>query len=502
MRFSDHTTTTTTTSRNRVQGTVSCAYQVFFLPLVALWSFESASVVALAPVGTLVRRHIGWQLHPQQPTRTVRLFGVSFANQGGEEQPAELEDDREIQWQLFLKHHAKGSWKGIWTTYNYMGDVQDETIASVDLTPSQVQDMTVVTHEHQIVVGAKQSDCATCFDAMDIKTLPVATYTLDTLGQQVRRPVRLGACGMVIGPTVLRSGAMATELVLSHGDGRVRCIFQHAPVWEQGTDPKSGAPPDGLKLFRTMISKEALRPTPPTAESEAGRDDDPDSPNPIFSRPVSPFKWHKDWAGTSWTWGPSTGNRGWQVQSVEEGDAWHGMAPVEVWNLRLPMGGIFVQTPRIMNSASIGLCRVAWLPNDDTLIRLEAGITAFQPADMEEEWNVFLPPSLASYRCDVLTNQGELEGEPQFLATERQSSSSSSTSDDATATEQQQEEEEPDLVVEERTTATTTATTSDGSQEMEESTATAPTTTTLKTTKPSPPKDDEELKDARDALQL
>ncbi|KAL7561844.1 hypothetical protein ACA910_009682 [Epithemia clementina (nom. ined.)] len=466
---------------------------------------------------------------PSVDTRNPNICfkSVSFAHRnadssggGGGEQ---ADDDREIQWELFRKHHAKGSWKGIWTTYDYMGDVMDETIASVDLIPNHNGDgidddgdnNNVVTHLHQIVVGAKQSDCETCFDSMEIKTLPVATYTKESFAAARerasggRRPMRLGACGMVIGPTVLRSGAMATELVLSHGDGRVRCIFQHAPVWERGTDPSSGAPPDGLKLFRAMISKEALRATPPTAASEAPffsattTSTATNNANPIFSRPVSPFAWHKQWAGTSWTWGPNTGNRGWQLQTLEEGDAWHGMAPVEVWNLRLPIGGIYVQTPRIMNSASIGLCRLAWLPTDDTLLRLEAGILAFQPVvddddDQQEEYMRFLPPSLASYRCDVLSNMGDLEGEPQFVQLERGSATAS-----ASATSSLEEEDE-DVTTSSAPTNNTPK--SDPEQPLSSSSTTETRATPVVETRPVNKKKDsfseDDLKDARDALQL
>lgn len=133
-------------------------------------------------------------------------------------------NDAALQWELFNKHHAKGSWKGLWTTYDFIGDVIDETVASVDL----ISKGEAIEHTHTIVVGAKRSDCATCFDSMETKTLPVAKYTPSDLKKS-----RLAACSMVCGPTVLRSGAMSTELVLNHGDGRVRVIFQHAPVWEQ-----------------------------------------------------------------------------------------------------------------------------------------------------------------------------------------------------------------------------------------------------------------------------
>ena len=226
------------------------------------------------------------------------------------------DDEGEIQWDLFKKHHAKGSWKGVWTTYDYIGDVLDETVASVDL---NLKDDKLIEHTHTIVVGAKRSDCATCFDSMEQTTLPIATYTPEDL-----RKSRFAAVSMVNGPSIIRSGAMATELVLAHGDGRFRALFQHAPVWEKGVEPGS-CPPQGLKVFRVLVSREAIRPTPPTKESEAN--DPPTKGNPTFFRPVPPFNWHKKWAGTSWTWGPTTGNRGWMIDDMEETDAWHGINP-------------------------------------------------------------------------------------------------------------------------------------------------------------------------------
>ena len=50
---------------------------------------------------------------------------------------------------------------------------------------------------------------------------------------------------------------MSTELILVHGNGRVRVVYQHAPVWEAGIEPGS-CPPQGLKLFRIMVSQETL----------------------------------------------------------------------------------------------------------------------------------------------------------------------------------------------------------------------------------------------------
>jgi hypothetical protein len=317
-------------------------------------------------------------------------------------------DDSAIQWELFNKHHAKGSWKGIWTTFDYIGDVIDETVASVDLKPSST-DENAIEQTHNIVMGAKRSDCATCFDSMETKTIPVATYSPTNMHKS-----RMAASAMVNGPTLLRSGAMATELVLSYGDGRLRVVFQHAPVWARGIEPGS-CPPQGLKLFRCMVSREALRSTAPTAEQEA---EDPPAPgNPVFNRPVPPFDWHKKWSGTSWTWGPQIGNKGWSLEELEDMDSWHGSAPVELWNLRLP-GGVFIQSPRVVTDDQAGVCRLAWLPNSETLLRAEVGVMALQPMFLEDDEDDtvvgFEPPCLASLRCDMMDKAGDLEGQPTF----------------------------------------------------------------------------------------
>jgi len=306
-------------------------------------------------------------------------------------------DDEAVQWELFQKHHARGSWRGVWTSHDYIGDVIDETVASVDL---NAKDDGSVEQTHTIVVGAKKSDCATCFDSMETKVFPVATYSPGNM-----RNSRMAAVSMVNGPTILRSGAMATELVLKQGDGRLRVTLQHAPVWEQGVEPGS-CPPQGLKLFRCTVSREALRSTAPTPETEAK--DPPTEGNPVFFRPVPPFNWHKKWSGTSWTWGPQAGNRGWEITEMEETDAWHGITPVEQWNLR--MGPVHVQCPRVITDANVGLCRLAWLPDDETLLRVEAGVQALQPMIVEDDMMVgFEPPALTSLRCDMMKKVGELE---------------------------------------------------------------------------------------------
>jgi len=212
---------------------------------------------------------------------------------------------------------------------------------------------------------------------------------------------------------------VATELVLAHGDGRVRVIFQHAPVWEKGVEAGVG-PPQGLKLFRCLVSREANREAPPTPEQEASSSSDSNNNNPVFNRPVPPPDWHKKWSGTSWTWGPEAGNRGWSIEELEQEDAWQANMPVELWNLRLP-GGLFVQTPRVIRAESVGLLRLAWMPTTETLLRLETGVLALQPvAVQDEDVEILAPPTLASLRCDVLQKIGDLEGVPSFVEQMRQ----------------------------------------------------------------------------------
>lgn len=330
-----------------------------------------------------------------------------------------LEEEAALQWDMFTKHHAKGKWRGTWTTYDYMGDVLDSTIASVNLICNA--DKNEVVHTHDIVVGSVASDCKTCFDSESIKTIPIGAYCPGNLSKY-----RCGSVGMVCGPSLTRSGIMSTELVLSHGNGRVRVIYQHAPVWEQGIEPGS-CPPQALKLFRAVVSREVLENSnhndgPPTLESE--KITPPSCGNPKFFRPVPPYAWHKRWAGSSWTWGEQSGDRGWSIAELEEADAWHGRPTgdtSDVWAMRLP--GILLQAPRIIASGRAGLCRLAWLPEDDSpkgstndggtavLLRVEASILALEPVIDEENDAMigFYPPELGSYRCDVLSKIGELE---------------------------------------------------------------------------------------------
>lgn len=362
-----------------------------------------------------------WSLiSPKYQLRNPRATNILAANENFAGQSSDLpprltqNEEEKLQWDFFLKHQARGKWRGTWTSYDYMGDIIDSTIASVNLEHDPEND--IVTHTHDIVVESTSSDCKTCFDSSNIQSFKVGNYAQGNLARY-----RCASIAMVCGPSLMRSQAMSTELILSFGNGRVRVIYQHGPVWEKGVEPGSG-PPQGLKLFRTMVSREVLDDGPPTFESES--QNPPTRGNPKFFRPVPPFSWHKKWAGTSWTWGPENGDRGWQIEELDEIDAWHGRPTGDdnnVWSLRLG-GGILLQCPRVITNDRGHLCRLAWLPEDEgevgtesdgdpaKLLRVEASVNALEPiVDKETETMRFKPPSLGSLRCDVLQKIGELE---------------------------------------------------------------------------------------------
>jgi hypothetical protein len=163
-----------------------------------------------------------WSLWPPSAATTTTKSTSSFL---GDSDSAVVSN---MQWALLLKHHVQPDkaaavvvvdnvrntnnnnnrttvWKGIWTTYDDMGNVLlDSTVASVNYHYSMHETDTVAV-SHTIVTNSVQSDCETCHDQVDAKTLAVATYQPFNLAS---KKVTLGACGMVIGPTVLaRIGA-------------------------------------------------------------------------------------------------------------------------------------------------------------------------------------------------------------------------------------------------------------------------------------------------------
>lgn len=312
------------------------------------FTFNKPSLSSVLPS----ERHIITTAHHLFSNPKKHHNGVTGGSDGGgggvnaRESTEARNAEADLQWKLFQRYHAivesdtvqtddddtttsaEAHWRGTWTTHDYIGDVVDEVVASVDYSiPQESVSSEEVMQTHTIITSEKVSDCKTCFDSKDTKTFPVALHRYGDFGmsnQDIdKNNVRCASCAMVSGPTVLRStGAMCTELVLSHGSKhRLRVAFQHGPVWkaeeqkEEGEDGDPQRPPDGLRLFRTTVSRETL--------GWVGGDDavsDGQYGDPAMRRGVPPFFWHNKWAGTSWTWGPTTGDRGWQIEELEDID--------------------------------------------------------------------------------------------------------------------------------------------------------------------------------------
>jgi hypothetical protein len=363
---------------------------------------------------------------------------------------AQQQQEAELQWSLFTRHHV-GTWNGLWTTVNDMADVMDETIARTILEQVVVGDdkndssseassssssVGSVRHAHVIPVTSTRSDCDTCFNdpAAETRTLEVATYQPRTL--LAKSKMRLASRGIVVGPKVLpRTGSMALEVGLRYGNARIRAAIILAPAWEPGVEPMSCFP-HALRVARITLHREVLAsvdddsyyPTPQSEEArwesfqqkqqqgsdEQSSDNNDDSlPTTTFVRfhkGVPPFAWHRDWRGTAWTWGPQSGDRGWQLDRVELEDQWHGNNPVGRWNWRTQ--SVYVQLPKLVTGDETALFRMAWLADPDHLLRIEAGVLALQPIfdDSSDAALVGLePPKLVSLRCDTL--QAESAGD-------------------------------------------------------------------------------------------
>ena len=71
--------------------------------------------------------HTSFILPSQQWSPSTQLYQMN----GSPDAPKTIEEDAVLQWDLFTKHHAiEGKeWWGTWSTYNYMGDLEDTSIA-------------------------------------------------------------------------------------------------------------------------------------------------------------------------------------------------------------------------------------------------------------------------------------------------------------------------------------------------------------------------------------
>lgn len=223
-----------------------------------------------------------------------------------------------------------------------------------------------------VTVASVGSDCERCFDSAEAKVLPLGAVSR---AAGLGRTAVVGPC-LVTGPSVLKSGAMSTEVGLRYKDGRVRVLFQHAPAWARENPTPGQGPPDALDLLRVTVRREALRPAAPTAQAEAKAAEAAAASaasaeeaaaaelaaGPRFWRGVPPYKWAQEddglvWQGNSHTWQPGGGGTafggGATVNPTRTlafdapADVWHERFTGDddnTWHLRLP-GGILLQAP-------------------------------------------------------------------------------------------------------------------------------------------------------------
>jgi hypothetical protein len=388
---------------------------------------QPVSGFTMAPSSTSYWPYLSSSSSSPRAAAVVRLLRSSPQKEDQQQEQVQQEQLR-MQWDLFLKHHARGVWNGWWTTVDAMGDVLDEIPARVLLEPTTTTTTareqeeeevttttttTVVRHAHEIPLSRR---AAMDQDLMteETKILEIASYNPLNLA---RSHIRLAGCGMVVGPRIVGSGsAVLLELGLRFESYRLRAVVQVAPAFlkNYNTNEEEESPPPppavaALKVARVTLCRETLFDYIPSPRHE--EEGLQQGTVLCLHKGVPPFAWHgRNWTGTSWTWGPQMGDRGWQIDRLEADDRWHGSTPVEYWNWKT--GSASLSFPKLIvaddtaSAPATTLFRMAWLPDPDHLLRIEAGIVALQPVWGEEEDEEavvgFDPPKLVSLRCDML----------------------------------------------------------------------------------------------------
>ena len=82
----------------------------------------------VAPAGRTAVPAAKDTLHTSRAHHSTTRLRVTNPSQP--DAPKTIEEDAALQWELFTRHHAlDGEWWGEWCTYNYMGDLEDKTVA-------------------------------------------------------------------------------------------------------------------------------------------------------------------------------------------------------------------------------------------------------------------------------------------------------------------------------------------------------------------------------------
>jgi len=146
-------------------------------------------------------------------------------------------------WQRFLTAHT-GEWRGTWSTHSADGSLLDTVAAGSRLLledDAAVQTLLFAT-------SSVRSDCEKCFDSEEVREIPAGRFTADSL--------RHVCCGpaSVLGPRVLRSGAMNLELTMRNADSRVRVVA----AWQPASTMTAADGPSSLVLGKVTVAREAL----------------------------------------------------------------------------------------------------------------------------------------------------------------------------------------------------------------------------------------------------
>ena len=306
----------------------------------------------------------------------------------------------EEQWALYASQ--SGRWEGVWSTFDDQGIEQ--------MSHTGVWDV-------QLVMEGASGDAAT--HKLEVpgpgggpREIEVGTYRSGALGSQV-----CAGLGMCCGPSLLRSGLMSTELVLRHGASRLRVTCQHAPALP---NEESDLVEPALLCYRCVVSRERCDASlgAPTREVETKRWGDDarpaDGDDTHFWRGVNPWAWRRIWGGDAAIALPGKEElQRYLLDEVEPDDLWHEyMRTGEAsYNLVLP-GGIRVQAPQVVLPNDPAPFRVAWMPNNDELIRGEAVLLALEPTDDMAQYK---PPRLVTFRADALVNKGTKPTDPTYV---------------------------------------------------------------------------------------
>jgi hypothetical protein len=89
------------------------------------------------------------------------------------------------KWNQFVSL-CSGSWNSLWSTYNWIGDMEDETIATVELLKSG----DTIVHNHIIPLSSTTSSCERCQDSFETRTISVAQYSPGNLRRSSTPPKR------------------------------------------------------------------------------------------------------------------------------------------------------------------------------------------------------------------------------------------------------------------------------------------------------------------------